>query len=140
LKTRPGVLYINLGKDTLLQKTKVNMTKTTDNNMLCSIGLATITVLNIAAYMMLLGIYNSATLVSTNNNLRKSIRKHALESRLLNLIGHAEMENEIQRTVKKIAQDKDRLEIDTKLPIELDEKELKKYVDLVIREVKKDGR
>jgi hypothetical protein len=50
------------------------------------------------------------------------------------------MENEIQRTVKKIAQDKDRLEIDTKLPIELDEKELKKYVDLVIREVKKDGR
>jgi hypothetical protein len=103
-------------------------------------GLATITVLNIAAYMMLLGIYNSATLVSTNNNLRKSIRKHALESRLLNLIGHAEMENEIQRTVKKIAQDKDRLEIDTKLPIELDEKELKKYVDLVIKEVKKEGR
>jgi hypothetical protein len=103
-------------------------------------GLATITVLNIAAYMMLLGIYNSATLVSTNNNLRKSIRKHALESRLLNLIGHAEMENEIQRTVKKIAQDKDRLEIDTKLPIEFDEKELKKYVDLVIREVKKEGR
>jgi hypothetical protein len=103
-------------------------------------GLATITVLNIAAYMMLLGIYNSATLVSTNNNLRKSIRKHALESRLLNLIGHAEMENEIQRTVKKIAQDKDSFEIDTKLPIELDEKELKKYVDLVIREVKKEGR
>ena len=100
-------------------------------------GLATITVLNIAAFLMLLGIYNSATLVSTNNNLRKSIRKHALESRLLNLIGHAEMENEIQRIVKKMAQDKDSLDIDTKLPLELDEKELRKYVDFVIREVKK---
>ena len=32
-------------------------------------GLATITVLNIAAFLMLLGIYNSATLVSANNQL-----------------------------------------------------------------------
>jgi hypothetical protein len=52
------------------------------------------------------------------------------------------MENEIQRTIKKITQDKDRLEIDTEQqqqhqPIELDEKELKKYVDLVIKEVKR---
>jgi hypothetical protein len=102
-------------------------------------GLATITVLNIASYLMLLGIYNSATLVSANNELRKSIHKHALESRLLRLIGHAEMEREIEKTVRKIAQDKDRLEIDTEQqqPVELDEKELKKYVDFVIREVKK---
>jgi len=105
-------------------------------------GLATITVLNIASYLMLLGIYNSATLVSANNELRKSIHKHALESRLLRLIGHAEMEREIEKTVRKIAQDKDRLEIDTEQqqPIELDENELKKYVDFVIREVKKEGR
>jgi uncharacterized membrane-anchored protein YjiN (DUF445 family) len=58
-----------------------------------------------ASFLMLLGIYNSATLVSANNELRKSIRKHALESRLLNLIGHAEMEKEIQKTVKKITQE-----------------------------------
>ncbi|HEY9386519.1 MAG TPA: hypothetical protein VIP70_05735 [Nitrososphaeraceae archaeon] len=105
-------------------------------------GLATLTVLNIAAYLMLLGIYNSATLVSANNNLRKSIRKHALESRLLDLIGRAEMEKEIQKTVKEItqdAQDKGKLETDTEQqPIELDEKELKKYVELVIREVRKE--
>ena len=89
---------------------------------------------------MLVGIYNSVTLVSANNQLRKSIHKHTLESRLLNLIGRAEMEKEIQRTVKKITQDKDRLDIDTEQlqqPVELDEKELKKYVDFVIREVKK---
>jgi hypothetical protein len=71
--------------------------------------------------------------------VRKSIHKHVLETRLLRLIGHAEMEKEIEKTVKKITQDKDRLEIDTEQqqqPVELDEKELKKYVDFVIREVK----
>jgi hypothetical protein len=105
-------------------------------------GLATITVLNIASYLMLLGIYNSATLVSTNNKLRKSIHKHALESRLLRLIGHAEMESEIQRTVKKIAEDKDSLELDTEQQsqVELDENELKKYLDFVIKEVKKEDK
>jgi hypothetical protein len=80
----------------------------------------------------------SPYIVSANSELGKSIHKHALESRLLGLIGHAEMENEIQKTVAKIAQDKNRLEIDTQQqPIELDEKELKKYVDLVVREIKK---
>ena len=73
-------------------------------------GLLTITVLNIAAFFMLLGIYNSATLVSANHNLRKLIRKHALESKLLGLIGQAEMEKEIRKTVKEITQDKDTLE------------------------------
>ena len=85
---------------------------------------------------MLLGIYNSATLVSANHDLRKFIRKHALESRLLDLIGQAEMDNEIQKTVKKITQNKDTLERD-KTEFELDEKELEKYIDSVIRETKK---
>jgi hypothetical protein len=103
-------------------------------------GLATLTVLITAAFLMLLGIYNSATLVSTNNELRISIRKHTLESKLLGLIGQAEMEKGIQEIVKRINQDKDRLEIDTQQRVELDESELKKYVDLVIREVKKKER
>lgn len=51
---------------------------------------------------MLLGIYNSASLVSTNNSLRKSIRKHAIKSNLLELLGHEEMEKEIQKTVIEI--------------------------------------
>ena len=101
-------------------------------------GLLTITVLNIAAVFMLLGIYNSATLVSSNHNLRKIIHKHALESGLLEIIGKAEMENEIKKTVKKITDDKDVLETDKKTKIELDEKELRKYIDAVVKETKKD--
>ena len=102
-------------------------------------GLATITVLVMASFLMLLGIYNSAILVSANNELRKSIYKNAVESRLLRLIGHAEMESEIEKTVRKISRDKNLLEIDVEQQrlLEIDEKGLKKYLDLVIREVKK---
>jgi high-affinity nickel permease len=102
-------------------------------------GLATITVLVMASFLMLLGIYNSAILVSANNELRKSIYKLAVESRLLRFIGHAEMESEIERTVRKISRDKNLLEIDEEQQrlLEIDEKGLRNYLDLVIREVKK---
>ena len=101
-------------------------------------GLVTISVLPIAAFLMLLGIYNSAALVSANYKLRKSIYKHATESRLLGLIGHAEMEKEIEKTVKAITQRKGSLERETDIPIEFDERALKKYVDFVIKETKKE--
>jgi hypothetical protein len=99
-------------------------------------GLVTLTVLNIGAFLMLIGIYNSATLVSANNELRRFIHKQAFESRLLSLIGHAEMEKEIQRTVTKITLNLETLEADKNTELQVDEDELKKYVDLVVREVK----
>jgi hypothetical protein len=100
-------------------------------------GLATITVLIVAAYLMLLGIYNSAIHVSMNNDLRKSIHKHALESKLLGLIGQAEMEKEIQKTVKQVTRDKYELEKELEEPVELDETELEKYIEFVVGEVRK---
>ena len=71
--------------------------------------------------------------------MRKSVRKYTVESRLLSLIGDAEIENEIQRTVTKIANTKDVEEM-SKKDLELDEKELRKYIDLVVKEMKKDVR
>jgi hypothetical protein len=88
---------------------------------------------------MLLGIYNSASLVSMNNSLRKSIRMHAIKSNLLDLIGHAEMEKEIQKTVTDIIQNQNILDVERPTAIELDEMELRKYLDYVLKEVKKDG-
>ena len=82
-------------------------------------GLATTTILITASYLMLLGIYNSATLVSTNNELRKTIRKHALESKLLGAIGLAEMEGEIQRAVKTITKESSKLENEIHQPLEI---------------------
>jgi uncharacterized membrane protein len=100
-------------------------------------GLVTITVLVSASYLMLLGIYNSATLVSTNNELRRSIHKYALESKLLGSIGHAEMEKEIQNTVKQVNRDKYELEKELEEPVELDDMELEKYIEFVVKEVRK---
>ena len=101
-----------------------------------SFGLPTVTILVIASYLMLLGIYNSATLVSTNNELRKSIHKRALESKFLGLIGQAEMENEIQNTVKQVSRDKNIIEKELEEPVEFDETELEKYVEFVIKEAR----
>jgi len=99
-------------------------------------GLVTNTALILASYLMLLGIYNSARLVSINAGLRRSIYKHALESRLLNLIGTAEMDKEIRKTVTTILQDKDIVEMKSEENLNLDAEELKKHLDFVIKEVK----
>jgi hypothetical protein len=103
-------------------------------------GLITLTALNIGSFLILIGIYNSATLVSVNNELRRFIHKQAFESRLLSLIGSAEMEKEIQKTVREISQNIDDLEAERRTELEIDEDELKKYVDLVVREVKKNDK
>ena len=87
---------------------------------------------------MLVGIYNSAVLVSANNDLRKSIYKRALESKLLGQIGRAEMEIEMQKSVTTITNEKKHLMTDTEQTVELDGMKLKKYLEFVVREVKKD--
>jgi hypothetical protein len=66
--------------------------------------------------------YISATLVSENINLRKSIYKITQQSKLLNLIGQAEMEKEIQKTVNRIVRDKD-IRKQPNMNLELDEKD-----------------
>ena len=50
------------------------------------------------------------------------------------------MENEIQKTVTDIIQHQNILDVERPTAIELDEMELRKYVDYVLKEVKKDGR
>ena len=101
-------------------------------------GLATLTVLILAAYLTLIGIYNSAMLVSLNSDLRRTIHKHALESKLLGLIGRAEMENEVQKTVTEIVKDREVSGLESEISVELNEVELKKYLELVARELRKE--
>ena len=101
-------------------------------------GIPTLTILNIAAYLVLLGIYNSAKLVSVNNNLRKTIYQHAMRSELLHSIGRAEMEKELQKTVSEIVRSHNILEREKVTRAEFDEIELRKYLDQVIKEVRKD--
>ena len=100
-------------------------------------GLVTNTALILASYLMLMGIYNSARLVSLNSDLRRTIYKHAFESKLLSLIGTAQLDRELQKTVATILRDKDLIEMNKKHDLNLDAEELKKHLDFVIKEVKK---
>jgi hypothetical protein len=100
-------------------------------------GLVTNSVLILGSYLMLLGIYNSARLVAINIDLRKSIYKHAMESKLLSIIGKAEVDKELQNTVGNILRDKNIMKTKTEEDLDLDAEELKNHLDFVIREVKK---
>ena len=99
-------------------------------------GLATITIMNLASYLILVGIYDSAKLVSTNTQLRKSIYQQAMNSKLLGPIGDAEMGKLVEKTVKDISKQTAKLNQDMQQGIELDKVELKKYVDFVMKEVR----
>jgi hypothetical protein len=94
-------------------------------------GITSVTVLNMASFLIVLGIFNSASLVSANNNLRSSLHKHA--SKFLKPIGRAEMEREIQRTVLKISEDKEIAKMTGDEPFEFDKEELRKYLNEVIK-------
>ena len=49
------------------------------------------------------------------------------------------MEKEIQKTVKQVTRDKYDLDKDLEEPVELDEMELEKHIEFVVREVRKKG-
>ena len=49
------------------------------------------------------------------------------------------MEKEIQNTVKQVNRDKQELEKELEEPVELDEMELEKYIEFVVKEVRKTG-
>jgi 23S rRNA pseudoU1915 N3-methylase RlmH len=56
----------------------------------------------------------------------------------LNPIGQAELQKEIQIAVKKISEEKELADMTTQTSLELDEKELKKYLDSVERLINRD--
>ncbi|MFZ0554357.1 MAG: hypothetical protein WBL68_00385 [Nitrososphaeraceae archaeon] len=57
----------------------------------------------------------------------------------MDLIGQAEMEKEIQNTVTETVESQDILSMNNERKIELGEKEMKRYIGIVLREVKKDS-
>jgi hypothetical protein len=99
-------------------------------------GITTLTILNVASFLIVLGIFNTASLVSANYSLRTSLHRHAIK--LLKPIGRAEMEKEIQKTVKRISEHKEIAEISSEETFEFDENELEKYLKQVIKEIKKE--
>jgi hypothetical protein len=105
-------------------------------------GLATASFMGLASYLIFIGIYSSAISVSEDSKLRQSIRQFALrESKLLDSIGTAQMEQEIQRRVIRFAkQNQERMVEETGIQPSLTDEDAKAYLEQVIKEVKKPQR
>jgi len=102
-------------------------------------GLVTVSFFGLASYLLLIGIYSSAISVAEDSNLRRSIRSFAMkESRLLDSIGTAQMEDEIQKKVITFTKrNQDRMAEETGIQSSLSEEDVKEYLQQVIREVNK---
>jgi hypothetical protein len=101
-------------------------------------GLATASFMGLSSYLLLVGIYSSAISVAEDSKLRQTIRKLAVkEAKFLGSIGTAQMEDELQRRVMKLAKEQhDVLTQQTGVEPSLDEDELKQYLYETIQEIK----
>src|SRR5215204_5962088 len=100
-------------------------------------GLATILFIGLSSYFIMVGIYSSAISISEDSELRRSIRKFAIkESKLLDSIGIANMEQEIQKRVLRLAKEQEEAMIEQSgIESSLDENDMKEYLRQVINEV-----
>ncbi|WP_162477972.1 hypothetical protein [Nitrososphaera sp. AFS] len=101
-------------------------------------GLATVSFLGLASYLIFIGIYSSAISVAVDSSLRQTIRTFAMkESRLLDSIGTAQMGQEIEKKViAATKRNQDRMTEDSGIESSLTEVDMKEYLEQVIREVK----
>jgi hypothetical protein len=102
-------------------------------------GLATTSFLGLASYLVLVGIYSSAISVSEDSKLRQSIRSLALrETKFLDSIGMAQMEQQIQKRVIEIAKrNQGNMAEETGIQSSVTEEDMKAYLEQVINEIKK---
>jgi hypothetical protein len=100
-------------------------------------GLVTISFVGLASYLVLLGIYSSAISISFDAKLRREIRHLALrESKLLDSIGSAQMEQEIRRRVLHITRIKKTDMAEEGVQSALNEEDVHQYLDDVLKEIK----
>jgi hypothetical protein len=100
-------------------------------------GVLAMAIEGFASYMLFLGIYSSAISVSQDSVLRRSIRKSVeTQSNLLQGIGAAEMQKEIERRVLKTAKENaDKMKEDTGVEKSMTDVEMKDYMNQVVNEL-----
>jgi hypothetical protein len=100
-------------------------------------GIATVSFMGLSSYLILVGIYSSAISIAHDVNLRQSIRKFAIkQSSLLDSIGVAQMEHDIQKEVITMTEkNKQRIAEETGVQSSLNEDDIKQYLNKVIEEV-----
>jgi hypothetical protein len=100
-------------------------------------GLASVSLTGLSCYLIYSGLYTSATIVSQDATLRQSIRKSVTEqSRLLDSIGTAHMEQELQSRVLTIAKkNSDAMTEETGIETSMNEDDMKDYLEIVMNEL-----
>jgi hypothetical protein len=101
-------------------------------------GLVSVSFTGLSCYLIFNGLYFSAISVSQDMTLRQSIRKSVMEqSKLLDSIGTAEMEREVQKQVLTVAKKTSAtMEEKTGVEASMNEGDMKDYVELVIKELR----
>ena len=101
-------------------------------------GLVSVSFTGLSCYLIYNGLYFSAISVSQDMTLRQSIRKSVMEqSKLLDSIGTAEMEREVQKQVLTVAKNTSAaMEEMTGIEASMNEGDMKDYLELVINELK----
>jgi hypothetical protein len=100
-------------------------------------GVLAMTIEGFASYMLFLGIYSSAISVTQDSVLRRSIRKSVeTQSNLLQGIGAAEMQKEMERTVLKTTKENaEKMKEDTGVEKAMTDVEMKDYMNQVVNEL-----
>ena len=102
-------------------------------------GLITTAYIGLSSYLILVGVYSSVLSVSQDTRLRQSIRKLAKsESKLLDSISTAQMEQEIQsRVIKMTRENQDIMSNETGVQPSLTDEDIKQYLHEVLIEINK---
>jgi hypothetical protein len=100
-------------------------------------GLVTVSFVGLSSYLVLLGIFSSAISISHDANLRRQMRRLAIrESKLLDSIGKAQLEEQVRKRVLHTTRlSKSELE-GAGIPSTLDEEEMNRYVEDVLKEIR----
>lgn len=101
-------------------------------------GLASISIIGLAAYLLFVGFYFSAISVAQDYHLRSIVKKSAYkESRLIGSIGNAQLEEELKNKVLyMVKRQKDSMIEEAGVQSSLTDEEIKEYVDQVIEQIK----
>ena len=101
-------------------------------------GLANVSFVGLAAYLILTGLYQSTISIAQDVKLRKSIKTAALQesSKFLDTLGTAQMEKQIEDTVMKISKDNaSTLAEQSGVEPSMTDGEMRSYMDEVIAEI-----
>lgn len=101
-------------------------------------GLAAVSTVGLAAYLIYIGIYSAGISMSEDINLRQTIRKSAIEeSKLLVSIGSAQIHQQLERKVLQGAKDRaDKMASQTGVQLSLTDADMKQYLNSVLKEIK----